>query len=117
MPTILVVDDESNIRRMVSRLLESEGYRTREAVDGRAALDEVESEEPDIILLDLAMPELDGLATLGRLRSGWPSLPVVMRRGQATLTDAVQATKLGACHFIEKRAEERRVGQAGREPR
>jgi len=102
MPTILVVDDESNIRRMVSRLLESEGYRTREAVDGRAALDEVESEEPDIILLDLAMPELDGLATLERLRSGWPSLPVVMMSGQATLTDAVQATKLGAFHFIEK---------------
>src|SRR5690625_6189689 len=48
------------------------------------------------------MPALDGLATLERLRSGWPSLPVVMMSGQATLTDAAQATQLGAFHFIEK---------------
>jgi len=102
MSAILVVDDEPNIRRMVARLLEAEGYSTREAPHGAAALAAVEGEEPDLVLLDLAMPELDGLATLARLREGWPSLPVVMMSGRATLTDAVQATKLGAFHFIEK---------------
>lgn len=102
MSAILVVDDESNIRRMVARLLEAEGYRTREAEHGVAALAAVEAEEPDVVLLDLAMPELDGLGALERLRERWPALPVVMMSGRATLTDAVQATKLGAFHFIEK---------------
>lgn len=102
MSAILVVDDEPNIRRMVSRLLEAEGYSTREAPHGAAALASVEVEEPEVVLLDLAMPELDGLATLARLQEGWPALPVVMMSGRATLTDAVQATKLGAFHFIEK---------------
>jgi two-component system nitrogen regulation response regulator NtrX len=102
MPSILVVDDEANIRRMVGRLLEAEGYRVLEAAHGRAALSAVEAEEPDVVLLDLAMPELDGLGALGALKARWPQLAVVMMSGRATLTDAVQATKLGAFHFIEK---------------
>src|SRR5690606_11206572 len=99
---ILVVDDEANIRRMLARLLESEGYRVSGAADGRAALEAVEAAEPDVVLLDLAMPELDGLATLRVLRERRPELPVVMMSGRASLADAVQATKLGAFHFIEK---------------
>lgn len=102
MSAILVVDDEANIRRMLARLLESEGYRVSGAADGRAALEAVEAAEPDVVLLDLAMPELDGLATLRVLRERRPELPVVMMSGRASLADAVQATKLGAFHFIEK---------------
>ena len=102
MAAILVVDDESNIRRMVARLLEAEGHRACEAGDGRAALAAVEEEEPDLVLLDLAMPELDGLSALRELRERHPELPVIMMSGRATLTDAVQATKIGAFHFIEK---------------
>jgi two-component system nitrogen regulation response regulator NtrX len=102
MSAILVVDDEPNIRRMVARLLEAEGYLPREAAHGVAALAAVEAQEPDVVLLDLAMPELDGLGTLEKLRERWPALPVIMMSGQATLTDAVRATKLGAFHFIEK---------------
>ncbi|HEX6939322.1 MAG TPA: sigma-54 dependent transcriptional regulator [Longimicrobiales bacterium] len=102
MAAILVVDDEANIRRMVARLLEAEGYRVREAAEGRAAVAAVEEEEPDVVLLDLAMPELDGLAALRALRERRPELPVVMMSGRATLGDAVQATKAGAFHFIEK---------------
>ena len=102
MAAILVVDDESNIRRMVARVLEAEGHRAREADDGRAAIAAIEEEEPEVVLLDLAMPELDGLATLRIVRERWPELPVVMMSGRATLGDAVQATKLGAFHFIEK---------------
>src|SRR5690606_610288 len=90
----LVVADEANIRRMLARLLESEGYRVSGAADGRAALEAVEAAEPDVVLLDLAMPELDGLATLRVLRERRPELPVVMMSGRASLADAVQATKL-----------------------
>jgi two-component system nitrogen regulation response regulator NtrX len=102
MPHLLVVDDEANIRRMLRRLLESEGYRVREAADGASAITAVEEEEPDAILLDLMLPGQDGLAVLRVVGDRWPTLPVVMMSGRATLGDAVQATKLGAFHFIEK---------------
>ncbi|HEY8484029.1 MAG TPA: sigma-54 dependent transcriptional regulator [Longimicrobiales bacterium] len=102
MTSILIVDDEANIRRMLAGLLEAEGYRAETAAGGREALEAVEREEPDVVLLDLAMPGLDGLAVLAELRARWPLLPVVMMSGRATLADAVKATKLGAFHFIEK---------------
>ncbi|HWV58342.1 MAG TPA: sigma-54 dependent transcriptional regulator, partial [Longimicrobiales bacterium] len=102
MATVLLVDDEANIRRMLARLLEAEGYRTREATDGEAALAAVAEEEPDVAMLDLAMPGRDGIQVLEALRELAPSLPVVMMSGRATLGDAVRATKLGAFQFIEK---------------
>jgi two-component system nitrogen regulation response regulator NtrX len=102
MASVLIVDDEANIRRMLGRLLASESYRTLEAPDGRAALELVDAEDPDVVLLDLAMPGLDGLAVLRELTERRPELPVVMMSGRATLHDAVEATKLGAFHFIEK---------------
>ena len=102
MPLVLVADDEANIRRMLARLLESEGYVVRVATNGREAVLAVEAEEPDVALLDLAMPEMDGMSALRALSERWPALPVVMMSGRATLADAVQATKIGAFHFIEK---------------
>lgn len=102
MASVLLVDDEANIRRMLARLLEAEGYRTREAANGEAALAAVADEEPDLVMLDLAMPGPDGIQILERLRETAPSLPVVMMSGRATLGDAVRATKLGAFQFIEK---------------
>jgi len=100
--SVLLVDDEANIRRMLARLLEAEGYRTREAADGETALAEVAAEEPDVVMLDLAMPGRDGIQVLAELRESVPALPVVMMSGRATLGDAVRATKLGAFQFIEK---------------
>src|SRR5512141_1239788 len=102
MPVVLVVDDEANIRRMLGRLLESEGYRVRQAADGPAALASIEQVEPDVLLLDLMLPGQDGLSVLEAVGGRWPALPVVMMSGRATLGDAVRATKLGAFHFIEK---------------
>ncbi len=102
MAVVLVVDDEANIRRMLGRLLESEGYRVRDAADGAAALLAIEEAEPDAVLLDLMLPGQDGMAVLEQVRQRWPSLPVVMMSGRATLGDAVRATRLGAFHFIEK---------------
>ena len=103
MPSILIVDDEPNIRRMVGALLASEGYEVRDAAEGAAGLARVAESAPDVVLLDLMMPgELDGLATLARLRESVPDVPVIMMSGKAGLSDAVKATKLGAFNFLEK---------------
>ncbi|HTI63586.1 MAG TPA: sigma-54 dependent transcriptional regulator [Gemmatimonadaceae bacterium] len=103
MPSVLIVDDEPNIRRMVGALLAAEGYEVRDAADGASGLARAKESEPDVLLLDLMMPgELDGLATLARLRESAPDVPVVMMSGRAGLSDAVKATKLGAFNFLEK---------------
>ena len=103
MPSVLIVDDEPNIRRMVAALLASEGYEVRDAESGVAALARAAETDPDVILLDLMIPgELDGIATLARLRETAPDTPVVMMSGRAGLHDAVRATKLGAFNFLEK---------------
>src|SRR5262249_16114371 len=99
---VLVIDDEANIRRMLAGLLQAAGYRVNGAADGPMGLAELESEEADVLLLDLLLPCDDGLTVLSRIVEKHAGLPVVMMSGRATLGDAVQATKLGAFHFIEK---------------
>jgi two-component system nitrogen regulation response regulator NtrX len=102
-PRVLLVDDESNIRKMLGALLESEGFETVEAEGGNAALVRLVDDAPDVVLLDLMMPPgPDGLATLEQIRKRAPHIPVVMMSGKATLADAVRATKLGAFQFLEK---------------
>ena len=102
METVLIVDDEPNIRRMLGALLRAEGFRTREAGSGTGALAEVRAEAPDAVLMDLYMDDGTGLDALPKLLDAAPDLPVVMMSGRATLSDAVKATRLGAFHFIEK---------------
>src|SRR5690349_1881252 len=103
MPSVLIVDDEPNIRRMVGALLGAEGYEVRDAQDGATGLQRAIENEPDVLLLDLMMPgEMDGMATLAKLREKLPDVPVVMMSGRAGLSDAVRATKLGAFNFLEK---------------
>ena len=103
MPSVLIVDDEPNIRRMVGALLASEGYEVREAPDGARGVALAIESEPDLALVDLMMPgELDGMAVLTALRERVPDVPVVMMSGRAGLSDAVRATKLGAFTFLEK---------------
>jgi two-component system, NtrC family, nitrogen regulation response regulator NtrX len=103
MPSVLIIDDEPNIRRMVGALLGVEGYEVRDAADGAAGLARAAEAEPDVVLLDLMMPgDLDGMGVLGRLRERFPELPIVMMSGRAGLSDAVKATKLGAFTFLEK---------------
>jgi two-component system, NtrC family, nitrogen regulation response regulator NtrX len=102
MAAILVVDDEPNIRRLLASLLEAEGHATRMVATGGAGLAAVAESEPDVVLLDLALPGAGGLEILAGLKSSHPGLPVIMMSGRATLADAVQATKIGAFHFIEK---------------
>jgi two-component system nitrogen regulation response regulator NtrX len=101
--SVLIIDDEPNIRRMVAALLRAEGYDVHEASSGADGIISIADDEPDVALLDLMMPgELDGMATLSRIRDRWTDLPVVMMSGRASLSDAVRATKLGAVNFLEK---------------
>src|SRR5512140_3208521 len=103
MPSVLIIDDEPNIRRMVGALLEAEGFEVRDASDGQSGMLRALEWEPDLVLLDLMMPgTLDGMATLEQLRERFPELPVVMMSGRAGLADAVKATRLGAVNFLEK---------------
>ncbi|HXD24054.1 MAG TPA: sigma-54 dependent transcriptional regulator, partial [Gemmatimonadaceae bacterium] len=103
MPSVLIVDDEPNIRRMVSALLTSEGFEVRDAADGAAGIARAAEFEPDLVLLDLMIPgAMDGMAVLERLRATFPELPVIMMSGRAGLADAVKATRLGAVNFLEK---------------
>jgi two-component system nitrogen regulation response regulator NtrX len=100
--TVLIVDDEPNIRRMVGALLAGEGHDVKEAASGMQAIQRAGEDEPDAILLDLMMPGIDGLETLSRLRLTHPDTAVIMMSGRAALADAVNATKLGAVNFLEK---------------
>ena len=103
MPSVLIIEDEPNIRRMVGALLSAEGYEVRDAPDGASGIARAIEADPDVLLLDLMMPgELDGMATLARMRETMPDVPVVMMSGRAGLSDAVKATKLGAFNFLEK---------------
>jgi two-component system nitrogen regulation response regulator NtrX len=99
---VLIIDDEGNIRRMLRMLLESEGYGVREAGTAEEGLAEAERAPPEVVLLDLMLPAMSGLDALPRLGTVVPGVPVVMMSGRATLSDAVEATRRGAFHFIEK---------------
>ncbi len=99
---ILVVDDEEKIRRSLRGVLSDEGYEVSEAADGLAALAVLEAEEPDLVILDVWLPEMDGLALLERIRERRRDLPAIVICGHANVEAAVRATRLGAADFIEK---------------
>jgi two-component system nitrogen regulation response regulator NtrX len=100
--SILIVDDEPNIRRMLGALLREEGYTTTEAGDATEAVNRMGEVDADVVLLDLMLPGATGLDLLDKMHAGWPRAPIIMMSGRASLSDAVQATKRGAFHFIEK---------------
>ncbi len=100
--SILIVDDEAGIRTSLAGILEDEGYRPILAVDGVDALEVVQRELPDLVLLDIWMPRLDGLETLKKLKELYPSITVIMMSGHGTIETAVRSTKLGAYDFVEK---------------
>jgi len=101
-PTILVVDDEPQIRETVSGLLQDEGFEVLTAPEGEAALKTVREEIPDLVLLDVALPGKDGLEILKDLKDQYPTLPVIMISAYGSVENAVRATRLGAYDFIEK---------------
>ena len=102
MATVLVVDDEGEIRTSLRGVLSDEGLRVLEAADGRHALNLVRSERPELVLLDVWMPEVDGIELLRSLQEEPDRPQVIMISGHGNIESAVQATKLGAFDFIEK---------------
>jgi two-component system nitrogen regulation response regulator NtrX len=99
---ILVIDDEVAIRDSLRMTLEYEGYEFVGAATGQEGLALAEREGPDLVLLDVKMPGMDGLEVLDRLRNMNESLPIVVISGHGTISTAVEATKKGAFDFIEK---------------
>jgi DNA-binding NtrC family response regulator len=100
--TILIVDDEPNVRLMLQTTLESVGYHAAQAEDGEAALKLVEASRCDLILLDLQMPRMGGIELLRRLRAAGNPIPVVFLTAHGSIPDAVEAMKLGAIDFLTK---------------
>jgi two-component system nitrogen regulation response regulator NtrX len=99
---VLIVDDEANLRRMLRSLLEESGFTVIEAGSGAQALSLIREQQPEAVLLDLVLPGTSGLDILPRLRDELPGIPIIMMSGEATLSDAVRATRDGAFHFLEK---------------
>lgn len=102
MKRILVIDDEAGIRESLAGILADEGFAPLTAANGEAGLTLLETEQVDLVLLDIWMPGIDGMEVLARLKELQPRLPVVMISGHGTIETAVQATRLGAYDFIEK---------------
>ncbi|HVK59627.1 MAG TPA: sigma-54 dependent transcriptional regulator [Candidatus Kapabacteria bacterium] len=99
---LLIVDDESAIRVLVRTLLEKEGYEASEAADAAALREMFAGPQPDVILLDLKLPDSDGLDLLPIIKKQWPNSEVVVLTGHATIDAAVAATKAGAYDFQKK---------------
>ncbi len=100
--TILIVDDEESIRKSLKDILGDEGYEVVTAASGREALDVLAEVQPSLALLDIAMPDMDGIETLRRFKETRPDMQVVMITGHGTIETAVQTTKMGAYDFIQK---------------
>jgi two-component system nitrogen regulation response regulator NtrX len=106
---VLVVDDEKNIRRTLSLILEGEGYEVLTAERAEDGLKIAADEKIDLILLDIRLGGMSGMDALPEFKSRDPELPIIMISGHATLSDAVEATKRGAYDFLEKPLDRERV--------
>jgi DNA-binding response OmpR family regulator len=100
--TILIVDDEKNIRLTLSVTLESTEMQVDTAINGEEALEKIGQKEYDLMLLDIKMPGMDGIAVLAESRKIRANMPVIMITAHGTIENAVEAMKLGAVDFIQK---------------
>ena len=102
MPKILIIDDEESIRHLLDTLLTRKGYQVVLAESGKEGLELVRRERPDVVVLDLKMPGMDGFTVLKELRSFDPKKPVIILTG-ARIADAEQKVRaLGVTEFVEK---------------
>jgi two-component system response regulator ResD len=102
MAQVLVVDDDDTVASVVVNYLERAGHTTRQIGDGAAALDAVTAHQPDLMVLDLMLPGLDGLEVCRRVRASWPRLPVVMLTALAEPDDRIAGLEVGADDYVTK---------------
>ena len=100
--TVLLVDDEETIQKLLTFPLERAGYRVVQARDGQEALDRFESEDVDLVVLDLMLPELDGLEVCRRMRTAASAVPIIMLTARGDEVDKVLGLELGADDYITK---------------
>lgn len=101
-PAVLIVDDNQSIIESLEGILSDDGFEVFHAFNGYDALKKIETLSPDIVLLDIWMPGMDGIETLKEIKKEYPNLPVIMITGHGTIESAVDATKSGAFDFLEK---------------
>src|SRR6266487_2471426 len=106
---VLVIDDERDIQAAIKMILDYEGYRTFSAITGEEGLRAIEEEHPDVILLDIKMPKMDGGEVFDTLRKKGMLSPVIMISGHATVSTAVDFIKRGAFDFLEKPLEREKL--------
>ncbi len=111
---VLIIDDEDAVRSSLKMIFEYEGYEVLLAANGPVGLKIAEQESPDLVLLDIKMPQMDGLEVLRRIKERDAAPPVVILSGHGTVKTAVDAVKLGAFDFIEKPPESDRILIAAR---
>src|SRR3972149_8074529 len=99
---ILVVDDEDSIRQSLSDVLKDEGFEVMLASNGKESLEMLDSNLPDLVILDIWMPMMDGTEVLKAIKAKYPALKVIMISGHGNIEAAVKAIKLGAYDYIEK---------------
>ena len=108
-PLILTIDDEPAIRESFEAYLEDSGYRVIQAENGRHGLEVFHEHRPDLVLVDLRMPEMDGLEVMGRITANHPLVPVLVVSGTGVLADAIEALRLGAWDYLTKPIEDMAV--------
>jgi DNA-binding NtrC family response regulator len=106
---VLLVDDEIDFTEVLSERMESRGLEVDVATSGPAALEKAHGKSYDAIILDMAMPEMDGIETLKRLLADNPDLQVILLTGRATVKQGIEAMKIGAMDLLEKPAELERL--------
>ena len=101
---ILIVDDELDALTALKRALESDNYNVVEAVDGLSAIKKIKTEKPDIVLLDLMMPEIDGFEVCKRLKSDplYKHVPIIMLTAKGEINDKIEGIEMGADDYITK---------------
>ena len=112
MTKVLVIDDEQGIRNLLDTLLSRKGYDVVLADGGRKGLELIRRERPDVVVLDLKMPEMDGVAVLQQIRRLNSNQPVIILTGAATPEREQQVRALGVTEFVEKEFSLHRLGDA-----
>jgi len=102
MAKVYIVDDDKNVRNSLKEILEDEGYEVQLYASGKSCLKQLEKERPSVLFLDVWLNNEDGLEILKEIKKIYPTLPIIMISGHATIELAVQATKIGADDFLEK---------------